>query len=114
MNIGGKDRPVKFGLNQTIEYCKLRGISITQMNDDSLRMQSGSGDGSEIRDLIWSALKDGARFGKVDFEATAYDVGDWLEDLKDGAMEQFMKDFAESMSPIIENNEPVKKKATTK
>lgn len=97
MNIGGKDRPIKIGLNQSIEYCELRGITITQMNEDYVKLQNGAGTGSEVRDLIWSALKDGARVAGEEFDHTNYDVGDWLEDLDPETMAEFFKEVADSM-----------------
>lgn len=95
MKIGGKERPIKIGLNQSIEYCELRGISITQMNDDLARLANGSG--SEMRDYLWSALKDGARVSKTDFSHSNLDVGDWLEDVSQEELSKFIGDITGSM-----------------
>ncbi len=95
MKIGGKDRTIKCGLNQSFEYCELRKISISEMNADLSNIAKG--DGSQIRDLIWSALKDGARIENVEFEYTNYDIGDWLETIDDGEIEKFFKDYLKSL-----------------
>lgn len=105
MKIGNKERSVKFGLNQSILYCELRGISITQMNADFSRLVAG-GNGSEIRDLIWSALKDGARFNKEEFDHDNFDVGDWMETIEEGELAKFLDELVESM--------PKSKKVTKK
>ena len=100
MIIGGKERPIKIGLNQSIIYCELRGISITKMNDDFVKLANGSGTGAEVRDLIWSALKDGARKAKEPFEVDNFEVGDWLEEMEPEQMATFMNDLASSMPKV--------------
>lgn len=104
MKIGGKDRPIKFGLNQSILYCELRKINISEMNKDFSKIANG-GTGSEIRDLVWSALKDGARYEKTDFKFTNLDVGDWFDSIEEGEMEKFLQELLDSMP-----NKDVKKK----
>ena len=105
MNIGGKERELKIGLNQSILYCDLRGISISEMNSDLGKLATGTG--AELRDLIWSALKDGARKSKTEFPYTNYDVGDWIEELKDEELTKFLADLVGSMP---KSNGKVKKK----
>ncbi len=107
MIIGGEDRTLKFGLNQSALYCELRDISIKQMNMDIQRIAQGDGNGSEIRDMIWSALKDGARVEKQAFEFDHFEVGDWLEEVDTNEMAIAIKELAMSM-PVA------KKKAAEK
>ena len=97
MKIAGKEYPIKLGLNQSIEYCELRGITINQMNDDFTRMANGEGTGSEIRDLLWSVLKDGARVAGTKFTMSNYDVGDLIEAMSTDEMTEFMEELAGSM-----------------
>ena len=79
------------------------------MNDDFLRMQDGGGDGSEIRDLIYSCLADGARKAKQPIDFDQYDVGDWMEDLSSEEMTKMMEEFTGSMAPVFENKGGKKK-----
>ncbi len=79
MNIGGEERPLKFGFNQSIFYCEQRGITITQMNVDLTKISTDMG---VFRDTIWSALKEGARQDGKEFDHTVYDVGDWLQEIE--------------------------------
>lgn len=111
MNINNKEYPVKFGMNQSILYCELRGINITQMNTEFSNMAKGKSTGAELRDLIWSALKDGARFNKVPFEATNLDVGDWLEGLDPKEVTAFIEDM---VGTLPKAKAMVKKKVTRK
>ena len=113
MKIGGKDRPIKFGVNQSIEYCELRKCSITQMNKDITNLGNGNGDLSVMRDFIWSALKEGARRKGEDFKYTTYDVGDWLEDFSETEMTEFFEELVASM-PKVEEKDMGKKKAPAK
>lgn len=107
MNIGGKDRPIKIGVNQSILYCELRGISISEMNNDLTKLAYGSG--SQMRDYIWSALKDGARVAKIEFLQSNLDVGDWLEDIEQDELTNFIDELTGSMPKM-----KVKKKEANK
>lgn len=91
MYIGGKQRPIKVGVNQGIIYCELREITINDMYKDLNIIATNQGTGSEIRDLLYSVLKDGARVEKQEFDHTNYEVGDWLETITEEAMAEFME-----------------------
>jgi len=108
INIGGKVRPYVFGLNQSIEYCKHRNISITKMNEEIGKLMTNSGDGSEIRDLVWSALKDGARREGSEFDFTPETIADWMEVLSPDQMSDMVNNMAKSLIGVGGN--AVKKK----
>lgn len=97
MKIGGKEHKLKFGLNQSILYCELRKISVNQMNEEFASFADGTYNGSEIRDLLWSALKDGARVAKKPFNKTNYDIGDLMENMSEAEMSSFLLEMADSM-----------------
>ncbi len=82
-NIGGKEFPMKWGLNQSMFYCELRGISIDEMNKQFGKI---SDDISILRDLLWSAFKDGARVNKTEFSLSNYDIADVMEELEGDEM----------------------------
>ena len=96
MNIGKENRPVKFGINQSIIFCKLRGITISKMSDVIDNIVKNEVDGSEVRDFLYSALKDGARKEKQTFDFTPEDVGDWMEDVDLEELESFFLGFIDS------------------
>jgi hypothetical protein len=50
-----------------------------------------------FRDIIWSALKEGARQDKVPFEFDNFDVGDWLQDVEASEINDAIKSLVESM-----------------
>lgn len=110
MKIGGKERPIKFGINQSVLYCELRKINITQMNAEIASFASGEYTGGEFRDLMWSALKDGARVKKEVFDFDNLDVGDWIEELDSKDMEAFIIE----MSGTLPKASASKKKVTPK
>jgi hypothetical protein len=109
IKIGGKEFPLSFGINQSILYCNLRNISITEMEGELANIETS--DGSSIRDLLWSALKDGARREGIEFEYTNYDVGDMMEE--PSVIASFMESLNESIGNgpdvKIDNDEPQKK-----
>jgi len=108
MFIGGEDRPIKFGINQTDLYCTLRGISITVMQEEMKKFVNGDYTGGEIRDLIWSALADGARKEKIDFPFTNLDVGDWLEEVQEGELTKALNEM-NAGAPKVRANSAKKK-----
>ncbi len=108
MNIGGEDRPLKFGLNQTIEFCTLREISVTQYSNDINAITNG-GNGSQIRDLIWSALKEGARQDKKSFDYTNFDVGDWMETLAPDELKLALTQMAGTLNLGVDDDTNKKK-----
>lgn len=109
VRIGGKLRPVKFGTNQTIVFCQLRGITLKDYAETfkQERLDNYSVDGSESRDLIWSALKDGARYKNQDFEYKPEDIGDWLDNVDESELKKM---FSAIVTPTIEK--PAKKKVS--
>jgi len=107
IKINNGDYRISFGVMQTIKYCKLRNITITEMNEEFAKYETGNTDGSEFVDLLWSALSDGARRDKKKFLFTNEDVGDFIDDIEPGEIEKFM---ATLIKTLPEN----KKKATKK
>ena len=113
MKIGNEERPVAFGMNAYILYCELRECSITDMSEDFKRIGEGKGTGSEIRDVLWASLKDGARKAGQNFGFSNYDVGDWMDDLDQKELAKFFTNLADSMAERIpaEKDPAPKKKA---
>lgn len=111
VDIGGKKRPVKFGVNQTAIFCKLRGISAGEyfsfLKD---KFVGAKGDGSELRDLLWSALKDGARFKGLEFEVEPEQIGDWMDGKTQADFKGMFEAFYDSL-PIPEDSKKKLKKA---
>ena len=79
MNIGGIERPIKFGINQTDMFCELRGIKLKDYYALLAGFETGNYMYGDIRDLVWSALKDGARQQGEEFDLSKYDVGDLMD-----------------------------------
>lgn len=98
MKIGKKDRKLKFGLNQSILYCNALGVDISDMDDTFNNMANGKGSGSELRALIWSALKDGARVEKSEFNYSLEDVGDWLDDIEADEVANAIKELSATLA----------------
>jgi len=108
MVIGGEERTLKFGINQTDLFCELRGWSLSKYQDFLVRLGTNEFSVSEYRDLVWSALKDGARYDGREFEFDALTVGDWLDEVPEYA-EFVMNEFLKSM-PKANGGQPAKKK----
>ena len=80
ITIGGAERPLKFGTNQTARYCELRSITLAQYYEELADIENSAG--STIRDLIYSALWAGAKTDKLDVDFDAFAVGNWMDDIQ--------------------------------
>ena len=107
MNIGGKERKLKFGINQSITYCEILNIDISDMDESFQRMANGKGTGTELRALFYSALKDGARIEKSEFNYTVEDIGDWLDEV---TPEEIQVAIGEMVSTLAKGKNVAKKK----
>lgn len=100
INIGGKDRPVKYNLNALIEFDELTGLDLTSGVDAKDFSKPKS-----MRALSFVGLKHGAKAEKQEVDFTIDDVGEWLG-FGDGTMEQFFKAFQGQSASNVEQTEP--------
>ena len=103
INIGGEDRPIYFGTNQTRIYCELRKLTLSEAqkeqneiayykeDENGNRYVESKSDGGDLIDLVYSALYAGARFKKKEVDFTNEDVGFWLDDIDNP--DKFWKEF---------------------
>lgn len=84
IKIGGKERPIKFGTNQSSKYCEVRSVSLAEMQDELSDISKNTG--SEIRDLIFSALWAGAKSDKLEVDFDYIEVGDWIDEMDQGEL----------------------------
>ena len=75
IEIGGKKRSLKFGTNQTALFCEITGLPLSE-SFNVKNFKAG-----ELRDFIFSALKDGCRIKSEKVDFTNVDVGDWMDEL---------------------------------
>jgi hypothetical protein len=92
--INGKKFPMKWGLNQSMFYCELKGISIDKMNKEFSNLGN---DISILRDLLWSAFKDGARVDGSDFTLTNFDIADLMEDMEGDELTVLIASMTETL-----------------
>ena len=112
MNIGGKERPIKFGVNQTDLFCELRGIKLNEYFMLLMELDGGEYLFKDARDILWSALKDGARQAKIEFNEDPLTIGDWMDTDPAGIITEMKKGIVESMPKPVENGTTKKKKVT--
>lgn len=74
INIGGKDRPVKYNFNAIIEFEELTGIDLAANDDKQMFTKP-----KFMRALAFVGLKHGAKVEKQEIDFTIDDVGDWLD-----------------------------------
>ena len=78
LKIGGKERLLKFGTNQTAIFCDKHNLSLTGYSDS---LNTDNAKPGHLRDLIWSSLVAGAKYNKEEVDFDEYNVGDWIDDL---------------------------------
>jgi len=93
VNIGGEERPVKFGFAALMQFTDATGYTLADLDKigDSLKL-------SEALELVRAGLKQGARVEGASFNATLEDVADWLDETPD-ALEEVLAIFTESFTP---------------
>ena len=110
MNINGKEMPLKYGVNQTDEFCELRGITLNQYYKLLADFETGNYTFGVIRDLIWTALKDGARQAGTEFTLSVYDVGDAMDTDPAGYISEALVQLVETLPKPTDNGGAKKKK----
>ena len=93
VNIGGEERPVKFGFAALMQFTDATGYTLAQLDSigDSLTL-------SQAIELIKAGLKQGARLEGEKFNATSEEIADWLDETPE-ALEQVLAVFTESFTP---------------
>ena len=93
VNIGGEERPVKFGFAALMQFTDATGYTLAQLDSigDSLTL-------SQAIELIKAGLKQGARVEGEKFNATSEEIADWLDETPE-ALEQVLAVFTESFTP---------------
>jgi len=94
ISIGGKLRPTKFGTNQTAKYCDIRNVSLMESQNELKDIKSGNG--TTMRDLIYSALWAGCKTEKIDIDFDEYNVGDWMDDIEPDELVKIFTSLANS------------------
>lgn len=92
VEIGGKERPVKYGFAALMEFTEENGYTMADL--DKL------GENMKLKDalfLVWCGLKHGARVEKQPFNSSIEEVADWLDE-KPEAMEKVLNVFSSSFS----------------
>lgn len=98
VDIGGKQRPFKFGFNAIDIFCKEHGIGISEFGERFAKIGKGSASVGELRDIVYAGLAGGALSSgdKIDF--TTYQVGDWMDELPQGELSKMMEAITQSVN----------------
>jgi hypothetical protein len=75
IELGGKHRPINFGISALGMYCREKGIPLTRMEGAFQDM-----DLQDLTNLIYFALLAGHRRARVQVDFEKDDVLDWLDD----------------------------------
>lgn len=102
IDVGGRQRPLRFGQNALGDFCDVRAITLAEMGD---RLQAARL--NDLKVLLWAGLKDGARKEGLSFDATPDDVGDWIDEDGQGVYEAVFAHFVASQ-PQEEEKGPEK------
>ena len=90
--IGGEMRPVHFGFATLSDWCDMCNMTLNDISKLGADMPL-----STAINMVYCALKHGARKSKVAFNYTTDDIADWLDDDQE-VMTQTMELFTKSMS----------------
>jgi len=106
IEIGGKKRPFKMGMNASYLICEELKIPLEKLGD----ALSNANIGKNVTVVLWAGLYAGCKTDKIPVDFDRWDVGDWVDEFsKAGSVNQLMA----SLSEINENSFP-KEKASKK
>lgn len=97
VNIGGKVRPLKFGMNQLALFSQ-------KINKPLDQIVFGV---TELRELVWSGLCSAARSAGEKFEHDEWDVGDWLDEIEPAELQKIL----DAVTASLPEEDQSKKKA---
>ncbi|HTB05343.1 MAG TPA: hypothetical protein VK806_00220 [Bacteroidia bacterium] len=98
VNIGGTQRPFKFGFNAIDIFCREHKIGIAEFGERFAQIGKGSATIGELRDIVYAGLAGGALSSGEPISFTCYQVGDWMDDLADGELSKMMEVITQSVS----------------
>lgn len=104
IELGGQDRPLKFGTNQTAKFCDMRKIDLKEYGR---LLGEGMEDMAVIRDLLYTGLWAGAKSEKTPVDFDEFTVGDWMDEDLEGIMVK----LTEAMNGVANPNEKAQPKA---
>ena len=107
--IGGEMRPIHFGFAALSQWCELSGLGLNDLGrlGENLSLHNAI-------NLIYVGLKHGARKSKVEFNYTADDIADWIDDEGMDIFNEAMEIFGSQMAKITPEAEKKKKGKATK
>jgi hypothetical protein len=94
IEIGGKHRPINFGIGALVLYCGEKGIPVARM-DSAINMELMTL--QDLTDLIYCALLAGYRRARLQVDFDKNDLLDWMDDT--AAFARAMEAFASSQQP---------------
>ena len=90
VNIGNKERPVRYNFNAIIEFEEITGVDLSSNSDATLFTKP-----KNLRALAFCGLKHGAKSEKQEVDFTLEDVGGWLDA---GSMASFFQVYVKDNS----------------
>lgn len=97
LNIGGKDRPIKFGWSALKQFEKLTGKGLSALSDVSALSLD------DIEKLIYAGLITGAKAEGVEVDFKIDDLETWLDAEGFDVFNRAMGIFGEQSSPPEKN-----------
>lgn len=107
IKIGGKERPVYFGMNALELFEHEAGMSFVELQKI---MSSGTMSMGIIKKFVYSGLMGGVWKTKANDELDILDVGDWIDDYGFENIDVLMSIYMDSMPMLDDKN---KKKVAT-
>lgn len=92
VNIGGKDRPIVFGMSTLAAYCHAKKVPLVKMEKAFTDMTL-----MDTIDLIYYALISGCRKNKIEPDFDRFDLDNWIDE-DANAFAEAMVIFTESQN----------------
>lgn len=108
IDLGGKKRAFKFGMNAFALACEVAGLSLNEF------LASIGSNPLSIRYLIWAGISANCRSNNIEEDFNLYNVGDWLDVIDAKSLATLMDTVAKAQILGNETNSDVEKKVKAK
>jgi hypothetical protein len=124
VHVGGKDRPIRFGMAANAEFCDMRDVSLSALqkaaeaaDEDESVLEEGEIDGREMQigdvlAVIYVALKDGARKRAREGHQPPspprdwIQVADWIDEMSEARQKQLFETVMEHITAAGKSQAP--------
>jgi hypothetical protein len=96
IELGGKQLPIKMGINTTALYLEFKEVDMPQYYKDLLSLIE-VGNMVVLRDILYCSIREGCRREKQEFTEDNIWVGEQMDNMDEGQLKKFLLEVYQSL-----------------